>query len=321
MYLAQFNLAKAKFPLEAPEMEGFTSRLGEINQLAAEAPGFVWRMETDDEDNPFAQDKTLVVNMSVWDGVESLHAYTYKTAHSDVMRQRKNWMEPRPGPHLVMWWIPSDHRPTLREAYARLRMLTALGSTPEAFDFKSLQSIPSQSWKRVRKEYVVDLKLFNAWHDFLINPRNGKTEKMIVLDGPDSVNTVAVTTNNEVVLVKQYRAGVGGTTLELPGGLIDGLEWHETAAKRELQEETGYAGGYWRYLGAVGSNPVFMSNYVFHWVAQGVSKQFEQNQDSGEDVEYILMPVDEVKEKLGSGFFKHPHTITGLNLFFAPSKN
>ena len=176
-------------------------------------------------------------------------------------------------------------------------------------------------WEVVKSEAAAKLKLFNARFDYMKNPRNGKTEKMIILESNDSVNVVALTTEQQMIFVRQYRFGIGEETLELPGGIVDEPEPHDLAAQRELREETGYAGDKWTYLGKVASNPVFMDSYIHHWVAIEVSLQFDQQLDDGEAVDLVLVPVEEVKQKLLSGFFQHPHTVTALLLYFGKALN
>ncbi|GJM34679.1 MAG: ADP-ribose pyrophosphatase [Saprospiraceae bacterium] len=174
----------------------------------------------------------------------------------------------------------------------------------------------NNEWQRVRSEQGPDLKLFHARFDYMRNPRNAQTERMIILESPDSVNIVAVTDKQEILFVRQYRFGIGEYTLELPGGIVDPGEEHGIAAHRELQEETGHSAQKWQYLGRIPSNPVFMDSYVHHWWAAGVKHTHDLKLDIGEDVEVVLLPISEVKEKLFSGQFQHPHAVNALLCFF-----
>ena len=136
--LAQLNLARGKFPIDAEEMRGFTDNLDRINRLAEESPGFVWRLQTDDGDATgidfFGFD--TIVNMSVWRDIESLHNYVYRSVHIEVMSRRKEWFHRMDDSYTVLWWINSDHLPTLEESQQRLELLRANGPTAEAFTFK-----------------------------------------------------------------------------------------------------------------------------------------------------------------------------------------
>ena len=173
-----------------------------------------------------------------------------------------------------------------------------------------------KQWKRIRSEYGEDLKLFKPRFDWMHNLRNDVTEKMIILEAQDASNVVAVTKDQQILFVRQYRFGIRQETLELPGGIVDSGELPEVAAKRELSEETGYGGGQWSYLGKIGSNPVFMDSYIHHWVASNVEPGYQGELDDGENIEVELLDLEEVKKKLYSGYFLHPHTVSGLVRFF-----
>jgi hypothetical protein len=137
--LAQLNIGIVKGPMDSPVMADFAAGLTRINALADRSPGFVWRLQTEAGDataiRPF-DDENLLVNMSVWRDVESLHQYVYGSAHVDLMRRRREWFERMPEAFLVLWWVPKGHRPSIAEAIARLELLRAKGSTAEAFTFR-----------------------------------------------------------------------------------------------------------------------------------------------------------------------------------------
>ena len=128
-----------KFPLDDPRMEGFVSRLDEINALAESSEGFVWRLkdETGNATNISAfPDPMLIVNMSVWESPETLKNYVYKSMHVEVMRMRKEWFHLMKEAYYVLWWIPAGHEPTVEEAKEKLELLQSRGPSSEAFDFK-----------------------------------------------------------------------------------------------------------------------------------------------------------------------------------------
>lgn len=137
-HLAQLNIGKTAGPMDSPIMEGFAARLDEINAQADVADGFVWRLQTEDGNATSIHafdDPLLLVNMSVWESIEALHAYTYRTDHRELLRDRAEWFERYDGPYLVLWWVPAGHTPTVEEAQERLANLTADGPTAEAFTF------------------------------------------------------------------------------------------------------------------------------------------------------------------------------------------
>jgi hypothetical protein len=119
-------------------MAGFANRLDEINALADEADGFVWRLQTE-EGNATSihvfDDDMLLVNMSVWENIEALRQYTYKTAHAELLKQRQDWFSKMEKPHLVLWWIPAGHIPSTDEAKEKLAYFEQHGASPLAFTF------------------------------------------------------------------------------------------------------------------------------------------------------------------------------------------
>lgn len=175
----------------------------------------------------------------------------------------------------------------------------------------------TDQWLRLRSEEGPNLKLFRARFDYMRNPRNGETERMIVLESADSVNVVALTAEQEMLFVRQYRFGIGQETLELPGGIVDPGEDHLLGAVRELREETGFTGSNWTYLGKVASNPVFMDSYIHHWLLEDAQQTHELHLDAGEAVALERIPVARVRDMLWEGAFLHPHTVSALVRFFA----
>jgi 8-oxo-dGTP pyrophosphatase MutT (NUDIX family) len=175
----------------------------------------------------------------------------------------------------------------------------------------------SQIWFIEKSEPGPDLKLFEARFDFIKNPRNGITEKKVILSGGNAVNVIALTSDNEIVLVRQYRFGTASYTLELPGGLVDPDESLVKAAERELEEETGYTCGEKLIpLGKIGQNPVFMDSYVHHFLALDVKLTKQQTLDAGENIEVILMPIEELKFRWQKGEIEHPHSVNALLRYF-----
>jgi hypothetical protein len=136
--LAQINIGRLKAPLEAPESRGFVDNLERINALAERQPGFVWRLvgEGDDATDILAfDDPMMLLNMSVWTGLDSLAAFVYRTEHREVMRQRASWFH-KIETYLALWWVPAGYRPTPAEGRARVETLARLGPTSEAFSFR-----------------------------------------------------------------------------------------------------------------------------------------------------------------------------------------
>jgi ADP-ribose pyrophosphatase len=173
------------------------------------------------------------------------------------------------------------------------------------------------NWECLRSEEGPDLKLFRARFDYMRNPRNGATERMIVLSSTDSVNVVALTKAQTLLFVRQFRFGISQDTLELPGGIVDPHEDPLDGAIRELREETGFTAKKWTSLGKVASNPVFMDSYVHHYLAEEAECTHAMQLDEGETVEVWEIPIEEARRLLLSRNFSHPHTISALLNFFA----
>ena len=138
-HLAQINIGRMRAPLDSPVMADFMNQLDAINALAETSPGFVWRLTGAGNDatslRPY-DDDFIIVNMSVWASLEDLRAYVYKSAHTAVMRRRREWFEQFESVFVALWWVEAGHIPTVGEAKERLQHLEAYGPTAEAFTFK-----------------------------------------------------------------------------------------------------------------------------------------------------------------------------------------
>ncbi|MFD2467389.1 DUF3291 domain-containing protein [Amycolatopsis silviterrae] len=139
-HLAQLNVGILKHPLEDPRMDGFTSMLDTLNEVADRAPGFVWRLVEDGGNDATAIRTPLgadvLVNMSVWENREVLWDYVYRSGHLDMLRRRSEWFELPKAPFQVLWWVPAGHVPTVEEAVGRLELLREQGPSPRAFGFR-----------------------------------------------------------------------------------------------------------------------------------------------------------------------------------------
>lgn len=140
MHLAQLNIAKAKYQLDAPEIKEFIDNLEPVNELAEKSDGFVWRLKDESGDAKDIQafsDPNIIVNMSVWESVDALKNFMFRTHHKDFLRRKKEWFHKLPEDSYVLWWVPVGSVPSIEEAIERLTYLRANGDTPYAFTFKS----------------------------------------------------------------------------------------------------------------------------------------------------------------------------------------
>ena len=137
-YLAQINVALMKAPLHDPIMAEFAAALDEVNTVAEQSPGFVWRLKTSSGNATDIRaycDPKMLVNISVWQSVEQLKVYVYKSLHVDFFVRRRQWFEKYQGEHFAMWWIRAEHLPTVEEGLAKLEYLELHGDSPECFTF------------------------------------------------------------------------------------------------------------------------------------------------------------------------------------------
>jgi uncharacterized protein DUF3291 len=141
MHLAQLNIGTLRYPKGAPEAAEFFDNLERVNDLAERMPGFVWRLQDEGGDATnfrLRGDPAIAVNLSVWESVEALQAFVFRTVHAGFYRRRAAWFERMKTPHFVMWWIEVGHIPSLEEAADRLGRLTRDGSSAEAFGWEDL---------------------------------------------------------------------------------------------------------------------------------------------------------------------------------------
>ena len=149
-HLAQINIARLIAPLDDPRIAGFIARLDEINVLADRAPGFVWRLQSESgnaTDIAYSDDPFIIVNMSTWESIEALKAFTYASKHIELFRQRADWFEKPGKPTYCLWWVPAGHTPTLAEGRERLLHYQTHGATPHSFWFS--QQFPAPSGEEV----------------------------------------------------------------------------------------------------------------------------------------------------------------------------
>ncbi|MFJ9516866.1 DUF3291 domain-containing protein [Kitasatospora sp. NPDC101801] len=139
-HLAQLNVATLRHPLDDPRIAPFVEMLDPVNTTADGASGFVWRLTEEGEGDatglrPAGED--VIVNLSVWENQEALWDFAYRSGHLEAMRRRREWFHRNVEAHLVLWWVPAGHLPTVGEALERLAELREHGPSPRAFTFAS----------------------------------------------------------------------------------------------------------------------------------------------------------------------------------------
>jgi hypothetical protein len=147
-HLAQINIGRLLAPIDHPQIDEFVQGLDPINRLAESSPGFIWRLVSVNGNATeilYNEDPLVIVNMSVWDSVESLKAYVYNSSHLEFFKKRANWFEKMSQPSYCLWWVPAGHTPTVPEGRERLEHYQQHGATEFSFWFSQLFPAPRPS--------------------------------------------------------------------------------------------------------------------------------------------------------------------------------
>jgi hypothetical protein len=145
-HVAQINIARLIAPLDDPRIADFVAQLDPINSLADSSPGFIWRLQSSSgnaTDISYSGDPFVIVNMSVWESVEALQAFVYRSQHLGVFKQRQRWFEKMDVPHFCLWWVQAGHLPTVAEGRERLEHYQSHGPTDFAFSFAEAGQWPN----------------------------------------------------------------------------------------------------------------------------------------------------------------------------------
>ena len=137
-HLAQINIGKLQYPVDHPNTKEFNDNIDRINTLAERSEGFIWRYK---EDGGFApnieifNDPLILINMSVWDSLENLKAYTYRTEHVEFFSRRKEWFQKLETAQVAMWWVPEGEYPSVQQGKEKLDFIDKIGVSEKAFRF------------------------------------------------------------------------------------------------------------------------------------------------------------------------------------------
>lgn len=146
LHLAQANVARLRWPEGDPRVQPFFDDLDRINRAADDHAGFVWRLETDSGNATSIKptvDPLFIFNLSLWQSVEALFDFVYRSAHTPVMAKRRDWFDRFDGQHQALWWLPAGQLPTVDQALARLWHLEHYGPSAHAFTFKARFAAPA----------------------------------------------------------------------------------------------------------------------------------------------------------------------------------
>lgn len=175
--------------------------------------------------------------------------------------------------------------------------------------FESRDDTP---WPLTESRRLADYRLFELWREARTNPRTGEPHGFFVVRTTDWVNIIALTDDDEVVLVRQLRAGTGEHTIEIPGGMVDPGEDPGTAALRELVEETGYVAETCVPIGVVHPNPALFSNRCHTFLASGARRVKEPELDPGEAILVATVPRARLRELIASGAITHALVVAAV---------
>lgn len=167
-------------------------------------------------------------------------------------------------------------------------------------------------WHITSRTPPIDFRIFSAYQQRATHEGSSREGNFTVIDSPDWVNVIALTPDEEVIFVRQYRHGTGQITLELPGGMVDPGEDFKHAGLRELKEETGYSGHETCLLGVVDPNPAFMNNQCGLILVQNARKTGPQELDCNEVIEVVSYPLSQVRALISTGQVTHSLVVSAF---------
>jgi ADP-ribose pyrophosphatase len=176
--------------------------------------------------------------------------------------------------------------------------------------------MPVKPWPLISSQRNASFRIFNLRIDKARSPRTDEVHDFYILESADWVNVIPLTADNQVILIRQYRHGIREVTLEIPGGIVEGRDSPEEAARRELHEETGFRESGMVSLGFVHPNPAFLNNRCHTFVAKDVVRVGDQHQDEKEDIEVLLMPLKDIPGLIREGEIRHSLVLAAFYRFY-----
>lgn len=177
-------------------------------------------------------------------------------------------------------------------------------------------------WPKINSKALGDYRIFKVRSDEKVSPRTGQKHDFFVIECADWVNVIAVTPDQQLVMVEQYRHGSNTVELEIPGGIMDATDASPVATGvRELREETGFEGERARPLGNVFANPAIMNNTCHTVIIENCALKHSVEWDSGEDMVTRLVPIADLPGLVATGKIRHPLVVVALYYFELERRN
>jgi ADP-ribose pyrophosphatase len=171
-------------------------------------------------------------------------------------------------------------------------------------------------WKIISSKRDELIKFFKLRTDRAVSPRTNIPHDFYVLESAGWINVIPLTPEEDVILIRQYRHGIQGFTLEIPGGIIEAEDSPEGAAVRELYEETGYRAKEMISLGSVHANPAILNNICYTYLAKDVYQAGKQELDDKEDIEIVIKPLAEIPRLIKEGEITHSLILAAFYRFY-----
>jgi ADP-ribose pyrophosphatase len=171
-------------------------------------------------------------------------------------------------------------------------------------------------WEIISTKRDELIKFFKLRTDRAVSPRTNIPHDFYVLESAGWVNIIPLTPEDDVILIRQYRHGIQGFTLEIPGGIIEPGDTPEGAASRELLEETGYREKEMIFLGSVHANPAILNNICYTYLDKGVYPAGTQELDDKEDIELVIKPLKEIPRLIKEGEITHSLILAAFYRFY-----
>jgi 8-oxo-dGTP pyrophosphatase MutT (NUDIX family) len=179
--------------------------------------------------------------------------------------------------------------------------------------WKSSISTQTADWKELSVNRVYTSGVMSLEESFLKMP-NGNEVKFIKMNSGSWANVFGFTEDNHLIVIEQYRLGVSGITLEVPGGMVEAGESPEVGARREFTEETGWIPKAFELVGSLNPNPAFLTNKIYFFLATGCEPSQQQHLDEGEMINVSLIKVEDFEKLIDLGQIEHALVVAGWSL-------